>query len=81
MLGARVLVVSLDGGEIDAGTGALVGLARAMDKRIVMVSTSQVQAVNPDGQRMRINLMIEQAADRLVTDIGAFAGAVLEAVG
>ena len=81
MLGARVLVVSLDGGEIDAGTGALVGLARAMDKQIVMVSTSQVQAVNPDGQRMRINLMIEQAADRLVTDIGAFADAVLEAVG
>jgi len=60
---ADVAIFSGDGPEMEAGSSALFGFAKAMGVITVFQYTSRICYKGIGGQTMRINLMVDQASD------------------
>lgn len=59
---SRIIVVCCDGPEVDAGAAALIGMARAQKKYIVLYYSGSIRVVTGPASCSR-NLMIEFSAD------------------
>ena len=67
LLKCRVLVLSGDAPEIEPGSAALFGVAKAMKMVTVYQHTSPICYKGLGQQIMKINLMIEQGADHITS--------------
>jgi nucleoside 2-deoxyribosyltransferase len=60
-----MLIVSGEEPEVDSGTAALMGMAFAMKKPILMYYSGNVEILGQGNQRMTNNLMLENACVKL----------------
>lgn len=58
-----------DGLEMDCGSAFLMGLCYGLNKRIILQYSSCIRILGDGGQDMRLNLMLEQAADTITNSI------------
>ena len=65
LLHSTIAVFSGDAPELDAGSAALLGLARSKGIFIIFQYTSNIVYKGVGSQRMKINLMLEHAADMI----------------
>ena len=61
-LGADVLIVCADSEEMNAGSAALVGFGRALNKSVILYDSKATLSFAEGGQEMSRNLMIDCAA-------------------
>jgi nucleoside 2-deoxyribosyltransferase len=76
--GAEVMVASADSIEMPSGSAALLGLARALGKRVVLVDSKATSLVAGPQYKSSRNLMIECSADRIVKDLASVPAVVFE---
>jgi hypothetical protein len=60
---ADAILLSGDAAEADAGGSALFGMGRAMQKHLVLISSSATLYAGSGGQIMKTNLMLEYSAN------------------
>ncbi|MBN8641249.1 MAG: nucleoside 2-deoxyribosyltransferase [Flavobacteriales bacterium] len=63
LLQSKLAVFSADNIEMDAGSAALFGISVGLKIKTVLLYTSPTVLKGAGGQEMKLNLMIEQAAD------------------
>jgi len=61
-----IFVCSGDEIEINSGTAALIGLAKSMNKKIILYESSDIIILGENNHRMKKNLMIDYSIDYLV---------------
>lgn len=66
---SSIIVISGDSPEVDAGTAAIFGLGKAQGAFTILQYSSPVAYVGSGGQTMRVNLMLEQAADVVTASV------------
>lgn len=66
-LGCTIAVFSADNIEMDAGSAALFGVCTKLGITTILLYTSQTIIEGTGGQKMRLNLMIDQAACAICT--------------
>lgn len=79
-LRCRIALFSGDAPEMDPGAAVLFGLCKAQGRSTVVLYSSPICYCGAGGQKMRLNLMIEQAANRVVTTPEAVVEAVLHLI-
>jgi nucleoside 2-deoxyribosyltransferase len=70
-MGSNMIIVCGDGAEVDGGTAAIQGIAKAMNKPIILYYSGNLEIHGEGKHRMIRNLMLEHSADILVTEIKA----------
>lgn len=70
MLSSDLIVVCSDGAETDAGSAALVGLAKSKDIPIILYNSSSSKIVEGESVCMR-NLMIELSASAICSSLNS----------
>ena len=75
-LSADLLVVCADSEEMNAGSAALLGLARALGKTVILYDSKATLSFVEGGQEMSRNLMIDCAVDASVSRLEDVPGAV-----
>jgi len=68
-LEADVVVVGADGNEMDIGTAAIHGLAAALDKKIIMYYSGNVECYGDGQQVMYQNLMLDYSASYIAKEL------------
>ena len=76
-LAADLLIVCADSEEMNAGSAALVGLGRALNKPIVLYDSKATLSFAEGGQEMSRNLMIDCAVDKSVSKFDDIPEAVI----
>lgn len=76
-LRSRVVVTCADMEEMSAGTAAIHGLARGVDKDLVLVDTRSTLLIGDGTHRSSRNLMIDQSASTIVRSYEGVLEAVL----
>lgn len=66
---AKICIFTLDTMEIDAAGGALLGFAYGLGKEIILINSANVHLASTQGQAMHVNLMLEQAATKIVPTV------------
>ncbi len=79
-LRARVAIFSGDAPEMDAGSAVLLGLCKARGCKIILIYSSSLCYRGAGQQVMRVNLMIDQAADTVVSNLQEAAKAAFKYV-
>lgn len=69
-LAADILVVCTDGEEMNAGSAALVGLGKALNKPIILYDSKATLSFAEGAQEMSRNLMIDCAASKVTSKFG-----------
>jgi nucleoside 2-deoxyribosyltransferase len=62
---ASICIFSGDSIQMDAGSAALLGMCKALGKQIIFQYTSDICYKGDGGQIMKVNLMVEHAADHI----------------
>ncbi|GEM_PF-2993436 len=62
---ARIVITCADMDEMSSGTAAIQGLARSLDKHVIMIDTRTVDLVGDGGHRMSRNLMMDYSTDEV----------------
>jgi hypothetical protein len=60
---AQVVITCSDMDEMSSGTAAIHGLARALNKKLLLVDTGTIDLVGDGDHRMSRNLMIDHSAN------------------
>jgi len=65
-LSSDIVITCADGPEVDGGTAAIQGLARALNKQIIMYYSGNLEIRGDGGHRMIRNLMLQYSANATV---------------
>ena len=68
VLGSKIIVTCGDSPELIAGTAAIQGYARSLDKKIILYDSKLTYIVGDNGYQSSRNLMIDHSADISVSE-------------
>ena len=77
LLASDIVAICVDGTESDAGASALIGMAKKMDKNIILYYSSTCDILEGESSCLR-NLMIELSADCICSSYGELVKKILQ---